>query len=84
MNTNIKRGNKVFIIRGNDVEPGVVSSINDEGFRVRWGSDVWGGIDTVHSRDLFRSEADACGELACRLQTLVDALRSRSQRIATA
>lgn len=80
----INRGNRVWIIRGNDVEKGTItSSYGDSGgimYRVRWGKKdaAWSGIATVSHKDVFREEATACGELADRLEKLVNEFRSRA------
>ena len=80
----INRGNRVWIIRGNDVEKGTVMSSygNPCGimYRVRWGKkdSARSGIGTVSHRDIFREEATACGELADRLTMLASELRNRA------
>jgi hypothetical protein len=80
----INRGNRVWIIRGNDVEKGTVSSSYGDScgimYRVRWGKKdaAWSGITTVSHRDVFREEATACGELADRLAKLAGELRTRA------
>jgi hypothetical protein len=80
----INKGNRVWIIRGNDVEKGTVtSSYGDSGgvmYRVRWGNKdaAWSGMATVSYQDIFREEATACGELADRLTRLAVELRNRA------
>jgi hypothetical protein len=80
----INRGNRVWIIRGTDVERGTVtSSYGDSGgivYRIRWGNKdaAWSGIATVRHTDVFREEATACGELADRLTKLAAELRARA------
>lgn len=80
----INRGNRVWIIRGNDVEKGTITdSYGYTGgimYLVRWGKKdaALGGIATVSHKDVFREESTACGELADRLSMLVEELRSRA------
>lgn len=80
----INRGNRVWIIRGNDVEKGTITSSYGDScgvmYRVRWGKKdaAWSGIATVSHKDVFREEATACGELADRLTKLACELRSRA------
>lgn len=82
--TAINRGNRVWVIRGNDVEKGTVTSSYGDScgimYRVRWGKKdaAWSGIATVSQRDIFRDEATACGELADRLTSLANELRNRA------
>jgi len=80
----INRGNRVWIIRENDVEKGTITSSYGDScgvmYRVRWGKKdaAWSGIATVSCKDVFREEATACGELADRLTKLACELRSRA------
>jgi hypothetical protein len=80
----INRGNRVWIIRDNDVEKGTVSSSCGDScgimYRIRWGKKdaAWSGITTVSHKDVFREEATACGELADRLTKLAGELRTRA------
>lgn len=80
----IKRGNRVWIIRGNEVEKGTITSSYGDAcgimYRVRWGKKdaAWSGITTVSHKDLFREEATACGELADRLTKVAAELRARA------
>lgn len=72
-----KRGHKVWIIRDTDVEPGVVTSVSDDAWRVKWGSEAWSGIDTVRAGSIYKTEREACVALAFRLQCKSDALLRR-------
>lgn len=80
----INRGKRVWIIRGTDVEKGIVSSSYGDScgimYRIRWGKKdaAWSGIATVSHKDVFREEATACGELADRLTKLAGELRARA------
>jgi hypothetical protein len=73
-----KKGHKVWIIRDTDVESGVVTSVNDEGWRVKWGAAAWSGIDTVRLGSIFKTEGEACVALAIRLQQKADSLWKRA------
>lgn len=80
----INRGNRVWIIRGTDIEKGTITSSYGDScgimYRVRWGKKdaAWSGIATVSHKDVFREEATACGELADRLTKLASELRTRA------
>lgn len=78
----INRGNRVWVIRGNDVERGTVTSSHGDStgitYRVRWGEGSWSGIASFSHRDVFRDESVACSVLADRLTRLVGDLLARA------
>ncbi len=76
--TVFKKGHKVWIIRDTDVESGTVTSVSDEGWRVKWGSEAWSGIDGVRLGSIFKTEKEACVALAIRLQQKADSLWNRA------
>jgi len=81
----INKGRRVWVIRGNDVEKGVItSSYGDSGgptYRVRWGGrDNWSGISSFRHSDVFADEPTACAALAVRLRKLADEMWERAGR----
>lgn len=74
-----KKGNRVWVAVNNWVEKGTVTSVSDDGYRVRWGEGAWGGISTFRSWEIFLSEPEACIHLAAHLQNKADALLRRSR-----
>ena len=73
-----KKGHKAWIIRDTDVESGTVTSVSDEGWRVKWGSEAWSGIDSVRLGSISKTEKEACVALAIGLQQKADSLWRRA------
>ena len=83
----INKGRRVWVIRNNDVEKGIVtSSFAHSGgvtYRVRWGDRAnWSGISAYRHSDVFKDESAACAALALRLRKLADEMWERAGQCA--
>ena len=81
----INKGKRVWVIYGNGVERGVVTSSylyalpSQLHYRVRFGkNERLSRIAGFDDRDVFLDEQEACARLAARLQLVVDSLVARS------